>query len=328
VSTAVASLNALAEPLVDHAWSVAWQWTLLVLLVALPAQWLLRNHSPALRYWIWQIVLLKLLLMPCWTRVLPVTWLPAETPPPIELFPGPLRNLPPADPVTVDEPPRPIVSGVAAPGIVEPAQVAGPPAPPLTWQAGLLLAWGGLFLVQFGQLARQHRRLARLLRLSRPADDELRAAVRDAARALRLGDPPRVLVTDEAISPFVCGALRPVLVLPAGLTASLTPVQLRQVLFHELAHIRRRDLGWGWIPQGVRMLWCVHPVVHWVTYRLRLERELACDQLAMYLTGHDAAAYARTLVEVVTQTSRLALPGSMLTAVCPRASTAAQEPAS
>jgi beta-lactamase regulating signal transducer with metallopeptidase domain len=91
--------------------------------------------------------------------------------------------------------------------------------------------------------------------------------------------------------------------MPGALATSLSPAQLRQVLLHELAHIRRRDLLWGWIPQAARMLWFAHPVVYWAVYRLRLERELACDQLAMTLSGKTAADYAQTLVDVVAQTS-------------------------
>ena len=42
-----------------------------------------------------------------------------------------------------------------------------------------------------------------------------------------------------------------------------------------------------------------HPVAHWACARIRLERELACDQLAMALSGGNAADYALVLVQVV-----------------------------
>jgi beta-lactamase regulating signal transducer with metallopeptidase domain len=101
----------------------------------------------------------------------------------------------------------------------------------------------------------------------------------------------------------VCGLWRRTLVLPHDLLAALTPDQLRQVLLHELAHIRRGDLLWGWLPEIARMVWFFHPVSYWVGSRIRLERELACDQLAMALSGQNAATYAETLVRVVAATS-------------------------
>ena len=51
------------------------------------------------------------------------------------------------------------------------------------------------------------------------------------------------------------------------------------------------------------MVYFFHPLVWWVGYRLRLERELACDQLAMAHSGHPPADYAQTLVQVVSHAS-------------------------
>src|SRR5262249_18773478 len=42
---------------------------------------------------------------------------------------------------------------------------------------------------------------------------------------------------------------------------------------------------------------------HWVWFRIRLERELACDQLAMTHSGRSAADYAEVLVQVVSHAS-------------------------
>ena len=53
----------------------------------------------------------------------------------------------------------------------------------------------------------------------------------------------------------------------------------------------------------IRAVFFFHPLVWWVAYQLRLERELACDQLAMARSGHPPADYAQTLVQVVSHAS-------------------------
>lgn len=314
--TDIEALNALATILFDRVWSVAWQWTVLVLAVAVPAQWLLRSHTPALRYWVWQIVLMKLLLMPLWTYALPVAWLPtAWLPARPAASVAPPAALPPLPPVETERSAElPAIADQPfeiAPDVAPVPEMA-PLRPRLSWQAWLAVGWFGVVLLQVGRLLRQHGRLARVLRAARPAEGQLIAAVGEAAILLHLKSPPRVLTTDQNISPFVCGAWRPVLMLPEALAESLNPLQLQQVLLHELAHIRRHDLVWGWIPELVRVVWFFHPVVHWVGYRLRLERELACDQLAMALSGKDAAGYADTLVHVASHASQPTLPGPIL----------------
>ena len=102
---------------------------------------------------------------------------------------------------------------------------------------------------------------------------------------------------------FVCGLWRPRLVLPSRLMASLGPAERRQVILHELAHVKRHDLAWGWPVEIARIVYFFHPLVYWVAYQLRLERELACDQLAMARSGHTPADYAQTLVQVVSHAS-------------------------
>ena len=75
---------------------------------------------------------------------------------------------------------------------------------------------------------------------------------------------------------------------------------------HELAHIKRHDLVWGWPVEIARIVYFFNPLVYWVAYQLGLERELACDQLAMARSGHPPADYAQTLVQVISHTSESA----------------------
>jgi beta-lactamase regulating signal transducer with metallopeptidase domain len=83
------------------------------------------------------------------------------------------------------------------------------------------------------------------------------------------------------------------------LAATLGRGELAQIVAHELAHVKRRDLVWGWIPEVARIVYFFHPVAHWAAARIRLERELACDQVAMHTSSRTPAEYAETLVRVL-----------------------------
>jgi hypothetical protein len=100
---------------------------------------------------------------------------------------------------------------------------------------------------------------------------------------------------------------RTALVLPRGLAAALKPAQLRLVVLHELAHVRRGDLVWSWIPELARLVYFFHPLVHWLRYRIRLERELACDQSAVMLAGRSLRDYVETLMRVLGHVSQPAV---------------------
>ena len=65
MQTVIELVNDLSRTWIALTLAVVWQSTVIGLLIALIAGWLPKS-SPALRYWLWQILAVKLLLMPCW----------------------------------------------------------------------------------------------------------------------------------------------------------------------------------------------------------------------------------------------------------------------
>lgn len=294
-------LNDLAAQGAAVTLAVLWQSTLVALLVWALTRALWRS-SPAVRYWLWQLVAIKLLVMPFWTWSLPEIW-PGET---IAAAPADITKQDTAAGAASDSPPTPATKAGAPVVIVDRAvvAVAQPAAPSLTWQAWLLVAWAALVVLQVGQLIVQRLRLRRLLRGTRPAGEALIATVREVAERIGLARMPAVRLAPSDCSPFVYGIFRSALVLPHDLVVGLSGPELQQVVAHELAHLRRRDLLWGWIPRIARVLYFFHPVAYWAESQVRLERELACDQVAMSVGDRRPAEYAETLVRVMGLTSQ------------------------
>jgi beta-lactamase regulating signal transducer with metallopeptidase domain len=94
------------------------------------------------------------------------------------------------------------------------------------------------------------------------------------------------------------------LVLPKSLVLSGDTSQKRQIVLHELAHLERADLVWCWLTHVMQTVYWFHPVAHWVAFREALERELACDELAMAHSGATAADYAQTLVHAASRVAQ------------------------
>ena len=133
----------------------------------------------------------------------------------------------------------------------------------------------------------------------------------DVADRLDLANAPRLVVSDDVEMPFACGVLRPTIVLPT-VAESWSDERRRVVLFHELAHVRRRDLLGHTVGRVTCALYWFHPLVWSAAKRLRAESERACDDLVLACGGARASDYATHLLDIVTGVRRQGAPATAL----------------
>jgi beta-lactamase regulating signal transducer with metallopeptidase domain len=282
-------LDAAAQIWFAHAMAMLWQVTLVVVVLALVDRWLADRVRAVVRYALWMLVLVKLVLPPALSLpTSPAYWLtmsPSVVPAPVTA-----TSLNRLDLVDGD---APLLSGSEPPN-----SLAAPRTSPatwafLTWLAGCALGTGLLLT----RSARMHRLLRTLPRHPIP-HAELAPALTEAARTLGVRRPPRLLLTDVLPGPSVAGLLRTAVILPAGLPTTLTTTQLRGVLLHELAHVRRRDLWINAAQAWLQVLYWWHPAVWYANARLRLVREEATDETVVAALAGGNESYAETLVHV------------------------------
>jgi len=173
-----------------------------------------------------------------------------------------------------------------------------PAAPSFRWTGWLALIWlmgAGLMLIR---TVVKVAGAGHLRRSCRPLNDpRIETLLAEARQAVGLARQVRVGVTNRLTSPAVVGVFVPMLVLPLSLLSTLTPEQIRFVLLHELAHIRRGDYLANLFQFFAESLLFFNPAVWWISHQMRREREACCDALATALSGAPAD-YARTLVHV------------------------------
>ncbi len=122
-------------------------------------------------------------------------------------------------------------------------------------------------------------------------------AVKRAATPLDLNLPIQVMSSRARLEPGVVGIVKPVLLLPEGITERLTPPQLEAILAHELRHVQRRDNLTAAIHMLVETVFWFHPLAWWIRARLMEERERACDEEVMRM-GREPQVYAESILKV------------------------------
>src|SRR6185503_10267784 len=90
------------------------------------------------------------------------------------------------------------------------------------------------------------------------------------------------LVQSELVKvPVAVGWLKPMILLPVGIAFQLTPEQLDGILWHELAHIRRRDYLVNILQGVVETVFFFNPGLLWLSSLIRNEREACCDDMVL-----------------------------------------------
>ncbi|MCL1851598.1 MAG: InlB B-repeat-containing protein [Peptococcaceae bacterium] len=86
--------------------------------------------------------------------------------------------------------------------------------------------------------------------------------------------PPRLYLCPLAATPMLVGLFRPRIILP---DREYTNYQLRNILLHELAHQRRRDVFGKWLTMLACSLHWFNPIVWLARREISRACELACD---------------------------------------------------
>jgi beta-lactamase regulating signal transducer with metallopeptidase domain len=131
----------------------------------------------------------------------------------------------------------------------------------------------------------------------------VRASFERIARTLSLSRPVLLRVSSAIAGPVTMGTLRAIVLLPVSAVTQLSTEELEVVLAHELAHVRRADFLWNLVQTLIETLFFFHPAVWWLSGRVRHERELCCDDLALKICPNPVV-YASALFHLEEQRSR------------------------
>lgn len=162
-----------------------------------------------------------------------------------------------------------------------------------TWLAGVIGLLSYL-LISSGRLSRRFARLAPI------HDPGLHTILNECLGRVALRKPIQLVECPSISTPALHSLFRPRLLLPRGFGTAFTPQELRLIILHELAHLKRHDLAWNWLAAALQAIYWFNPFVWVAFYCWRADRELACDALALETAGPEQnREYGRTILRLL-----------------------------
>jgi beta-lactamase regulating signal transducer with metallopeptidase domain len=292
------------DGLAPLAWAQLWQVTIAALCIGGIARLCCRNR-PRLVYALWMLVVVKAIVPPYLSS-------------PTGVFSWALARPAATQPVFAQNHSAPsVVSGaIATPSrdgttsVLDHERVS-------VWdrvRLPLVTLWAvGFVLCAAFVIAKQIVCSALIRRSGLTVHERYLVAVEELSRRLGVKRRVRLIVTSRPIGPAVFGVVYPTILMPESLLSRNHPEQLELVLAHELIHVRRGDIIAGKLQLIAQLVWWFHPLIWWVNREACRERERCCDAEVVSGVGCKPAIYARALLNVIEQKSRLrplvAIPG-------------------
>ena len=281
----IEQLNRSGDAFLATAGQIVVQSSALILLLLLIQPILRRRVRASVRYAIWMLVPIKLLLPPAFA--LPTSaayWLA-----PARAVAAVTDNRPTlasrTDTASLD-------ADRAAPAVRQTTN-----SPSVAPSALLFLMWAGGIAGLGGWIARGHFRSRRLVRASTEAPPELVELAEACHRELGMRGHVAVRCSESATTPALYGLTSPTIVIPASIV-HLGSDMLRPVVIHELAHHRRGDIWMNQVLLFAQLLHWFNPLTWIAGSVIRRTREEAVDDEVLGQMRGEEATYADTLLHI------------------------------
>lgn len=101
-------------------------------------------------------------------------------------------------------------------------------------------------------------------------------------------------------SPTVFGFFRPRVLLSSRHMKVLNEQQLQYIFYHELSHMKRRDIAVNWVMYSLIILNWFNPILWYAYSCMREDQELACDAFALtFIESEEQIAYGHTIITLL-----------------------------
>jgi beta-lactamase regulating signal transducer with metallopeptidase domain len=187
-------------------------------------------------------------------------------------------------------------------------------AEPISWRARtglmvttvLIAVWAVGVVFRLGVSVIPLRRVRHLLATATVVDaPAMLALASEISNRLKLSGPPTLLVTTASTEPLAVSHWNNIVLLSQADFERLSTDELRAILAHEFAHIRRADLWLGLVPLAAQIAFWFFPFAWLACREFSLSREAACDALAVQSTHTAARDYGMLLLKLGTPSASL-----------------------
>ncbi len=295
----MSTVAAFASHWMGYLRAVSWQVSLLIGIIIIIER-LYSKSSPLFRYWLWCLVLVRLLL--------PLNLIISSA---IRLFPRYVGHMAYQAGEFYTAAANTIIDVSVDRIMLEPARQTL--ATSIMNIAVIGYCLGLLLFIAF--IIAGFFKTRRFFSLCTPVTRlEILALFRKLTRELNITQTVELLSmdTDTAKIPAYSGIFHPRIVISSRIIEEWPVDELEPILLHELYHVKRCDSVVNWLQIVLQSLHFFNPLAWYANNRLRMVREELCDDRVVRHLGNGHTRYARSMLRIMEETSSPKRPGFVM----------------
>lgn len=131
-------------------------------------------------------------------------------------------------------------------------------------------------------------------------DDQTNELLEECKREMGIKVELPVVRTRAVKTPALYGLFRPRVLLPVNIEKQIDENELRFIFFHELSHLKRKDILTFWVMSFIKILYWFNPIIWYGLHQMRQDCEISCDALALsHVDYNDCKKYGQTIIHLL-----------------------------
>lgn len=123
-------------------------------------------------------------------------------------------------------------------------------------------------------------------------------------KAMKVRRNIQIKKSNSVKTPCITGLITPVILIPKYMASKLTNEEIKYIIIHELVHFKRKDTLINWIITVLNLIHWFNPILYFLFKRLRQDSEISCDARALsYIKGKEHKNYGNTIINLVSLVS-------------------------
>lgn len=131
-------------------------------------------------------------------------------------------------------------------------------------------------------------------------EEEILNILEQCKKKLKIRKNLSIIYSENIKTPTLFGIIKPKLFIPEGLINGLSNSEKKYIFLHELVHLKRRDILLNWIMTSLIVIHWFNPILWFSFIKMKKDCEISCDAITLnYINPEEYKSYGKTLIKLV-----------------------------